>query len=953
MAPLDAPSELLNPDILQGSRLIRLTTPLGPDLLLAERLLLDEAVGPRGAPAAGFQAQVHALSNDAHLELKQLIGQPACLQLRLADGSLRGWHGHIEQAAQEGSDGGLARYHLTLQPWLAALEHRIDSWVFQDQTVPEIVEQVFADYLGRGRLAPVWRWDLADPGVYRPRSLCIQYEESDLHFVLRLLQEEGLFFWWEHKANPDSPALGLHTLVLADHNGACRSDLGPVRFTQAGAGLQEDSLRTWVACRRVATAQAQWASPDYRSLSLRPVQQTGVLVPAGLDALTLADVPGAYAYPDVEQGERLLLRQVQALDAHRHAYRASGTLRQAAPGSLFTLVDHSLHTGTQPGRDRFVILRAQLRARSNLPAGTRTPLPDGPAAVAVDGVTPIVHGPMANAGDEPVYHCALELQPVAVPVRQAAWRADGLPDVRLWPGPTVHGVQTAVVVGLESDGSATASPVFTDRDHRIRIQFHWQRGTQASHRLEGASGCNAPGTQAAGTWVRVAESLAGANWGSVFTPRVGQEVIVGFVGSCIDRPVILGGAYNGQGESDAQMNQVGGGVAGSTGNAPAWFPGQRSEGALQAHQHAAVLTGFKSQELASSGTGHGGHNQLVFDDSPGQARVEVSSTSAQTRLQLGHLLHQTDNRRLQARGHGVDLASQAWGAVRAAHGLLLSAQARTTGAMTLDVREPRARLDHSRALMHALSESAQQHGARLEAEPGVAGAGKADSGRQLPVERGLWATQDSLAGSESGGSSPQSGAADGITDAASGPGGGGHIDSFLKPDLLITAPLGIALQTPAAWPTMAAHTLSLVAGQDLQHTSQGHHAAVARQGAVLYTHGLASSPGRPIQEAGMRLHAAAGGVNLQSQTGAVHVAASQTLEVVSTQSMVHVSAPLHVLLAASGAALRVEGGDITLQGPGRVTFKASMKELGPGAAVHRDSVSLPRPSAFTSHLPGT
>jgi type VI secretion system secreted protein VgrG len=120
------------------------------------------------------------------------------------------------------------------------------------------------------------------------------------------------------------------------------------------------------------------------------------------------------------------------------------------------------------------------------------------------------------------------------------------------PRPSLHGVQTAVVVGTASQPGG--AHIHTDRDHRIKVQFHWQRGGNASHRLSHSTGDdNAPASDASGTWVRVAQSVAGANWGAVFTPRLGQEVLVQFVAGDIDRPVVVGVVYNGQGSADAQV----------------------------------------------------------------------------------------------------------------------------------------------------------------------------------------------------------------------------------------------------------------------------------------------------------------------------------------------------------------------------------------------------------------
>ena len=125
----------------------------------------------------------------------------------------------------------------------------------------------------------------------------------------------------------------------------------------------------------------------------------------------------------------------------------------------------------------------------------------------------------------------------------------------LHPRPTVHGQQTAIVVG------PPGAMVHTDRDHRIKVQFHWQRGDASHSRLshpapDGHVG--APANDTAGTWVRVATPLApiaGANWGSNAIPRVGQEVLVDFIEGDIDRPVVIGALYNGKGQADAQHNQ--------------------------------------------------------------------------------------------------------------------------------------------------------------------------------------------------------------------------------------------------------------------------------------------------------------------------------------------------------------------------------------------------------------
>jgi type VI secretion system secreted protein VgrG len=243
------------------------------------------------------------------------------------------------------------------------------------------------------------------------------------------------------------------------------------------------------------------------------------------------------------------------------------------------------------------------QARNNLSADVQAGLQHLLGSV----VRPGQQAATANASDEPLYEARFSAQRTRVPVRPRLMDAQGrLVHAR----PTVWGTQTALVVGLDD------APIHTDRDARIKLQFHWQRGAQASHRLNAPMDDNAPASDASGTWVRVAQSSwAGANWGGVFIPRLGQEVLVEFVDGDIDRPIIVGATYNGEGQPDAQGNRVNAGAAGATGNAPAWFPGSARQGAHEGHAHTATLSGFKSQSLDASQAGSGGHNQLVLDDS--------------------------------------------------------------------------------------------------------------------------------------------------------------------------------------------------------------------------------------------------------------------------------------------------------------------------------------------------
>jgi type VI secretion system secreted protein VgrG len=890
----------------QNQRLLRLYTPLGPNVLLAERVDGCEAIGPTAMPhaPAGFRFDVLALSTDAHLELKGLIGQPVRLDLLTQQSAvvLRPFHGHVTAFALLGSDGGLARYRLTIEPWLGLLAHRQDAWVFQNRTAPQIVDEVFAGWQGQGRLMPAWRWELLDAAVYAERSLCIQYHESDLAFVQRLLREEGLFCWFEHQAD-DGPALGSHTLVIADHNGAFQPDHPQrIRFTQsAAASFKEDSLSQFSERRALGPTTLSTASWDHRQVQSTSAHALGYagLAPPDLQ-LTLHDQPGAYAYETPAQAERLARRHLEALQSHAHQFVAQGTWRQAACGRYVHVIDHDGVDPTAP----LVTLEVRHRARNNLSAAQAGSL------TALLGPWPAAFGVSANNSDEPLYQATLTLQDARIAVRaptQPSARGD-----LAFERAHVPGTQSAVVVGL-------GDPAHTDRDGRIKVQFHWQLGDRSAHRLKHAEGSNAPGDASAGCWVRVAQAWAGSNWGERFIPRLGQEVLVAFVEGDIDRPIVIGSLYNGVGQPDAQGNQVADGSAG------AWFPGTRANGEHgehDGHRHAAVLSGFKSQSLDTSAQGSGGHNQLVFDDTPAQARITLGTTQAQTWLNLGHLLQQTDNQRLAKRGHGLDLATTAHGALRAGAGLHLSAHANGNGTQAnVQPVEAHAAVDQLKqalGLTQSLAATAQTHAARLPDELEAA---------KLPVNEKLQAGIDSLQ------STDRRAATTDASDESVIGGGDGAVAAWSRPDLLLSAPAGIAMVSPAHAVWTAGHTASWTAGQDINLTSQRHTAVLVRNGISLFSYGKAQNPCKPNTETGIQLHAASGSVSLQAQAGRVGLTAAQAIEVSSSTQAVTMAAPTHILLTAGGSSLRIEPGGITLTTQGGAEFKGAMKELTEGQSV--------------------
>lgn len=885
----------------QDTRLIRLTTPAGTGLL-AECVRGEEAI------SRGYSLKIDALSLDAQLPLKSLLGQPALLQLLTATSrdALRPFHGHITAAEMTGANGGFARYVLTLEPWTRFLSLGRDSRIFQDMSVPDILDVVFRSYAGRGSLSPAWRFELADRSVYPKRSLTTQYQESDLAFAERLMFEEGLFYFFEHGGAPDHPSLGSHTLVIADHNRAFTPNAQDrVAFTQPGAVMRADSIDRWRTESRLSTNAIELGSWDYRTVRQR---QAGIAA-ANPDAplLTSRDAPGAYAWPGRAQAERIARNQLEALEAQQQVHTGAGTVRSLAPGTTFTLDGHAAFDELDHDDARtFVIVRAVHLMHNNLSAevlGSVARLLGQGAVALAASEEPGLRAARSAGEDRPLYRNRIDAVPSRLPYRSSGVDEHGR---LLHPRPTVRGQQTAIVVG------PPGAVIHTDRDHRIKLQFHWQRGTASHSRAvhphpDGHTG--APGDDTAGTWVRVATPLAGANWGSHMLPRIGQEVLVDFLEGDIDRPVVIGSLYNGRGNPDAQHNQVAHGAGAATGNASPWFPGESAGNA-----HPAVLSGIKTQAMQASQDGTGAYSQLVFDDTPGQSRLALQRHTkphdGAAELNLGQLRHQSDNALLGAAGFGAELKTVDSAALRAGQGLLLSSDARNGGSGgQLDSREALSQVQDSLQLQTDLATQAQKHNARLKSEP-------------EPAE--LAAVKQMSHSVE-------------VVSAVDG-GEQGKVAAFSEPHLQLSSPAGIVVSTPGDAVLSAGATSSISAAQDINFAAQGTAATLVVGGINLFTYGKASNKTKPNQEAGLKLHAASGKVSSQSQSGPTSLTADKAVTVASVNKTVAISAPKkHVLLTAQGAYIKLEGGNIEVHAPGKAEFKASMKEFaGPVSASSAD-----------------
>ncbi|WP_225317400.1 type VI secretion system Vgr family protein, partial [Janthinobacterium lividum] len=494
--------------------------------LLVEAFAADERLQEVGA------RDIIALSTSAHVALASLLGQPASLHISLADGTRTQFSGYISEAAMLGSNGGLARYRLRITPWLWLLTQVRNSRVWQDRSVTAIIDEVLQAY------APyaLWRWSdevasfMQDVGE---RSYCCQYRESDFDFIRRLLTEEGIA--WRFEA---------HTLVLfADSSQPCATpedassaQAGGLRFHGARVGEPGDSVQALSARRSLQVGLSSVLSYDYKAKKAVAASVPANIALGGKNAPVLEsyDTPGQYWYASAAQAQRYAQLQMQAHEARAQLWQARSTVRTLRAGTRFTLTQGPLPQADGAASE-YVVLRVASIGVNNLPAP------------ALEGLAELF-GPIPELLEETVAEWGAGFPDIAAAIAQAQasghanciemitastpWRPlqDGS-DARQHATPTALGSQSAIVVGADgNDAASGADEIYCDRLGRVRIRFHWQQETGAT------------------CWVRVAQRAAGGGMGSQFLPRIGQEVLVQFLENDIDRPVIVGALYNGQGE---------------------------------------------------------------------------------------------------------------------------------------------------------------------------------------------------------------------------------------------------------------------------------------------------------------------------------------------------------------------------------------------------------------------
>jgi type VI secretion system secreted protein VgrG len=479
--------------ISQEDRLLKVTTPLGENFLLLQRLIASEGLSTLFRIELELVHEETSPGPPTTVEIQQILGKPIAISITQQDGTKRFLHGIISQFSHGNRDERFTYYKAVVVPQVWLLTQRAQSRIFQHVSVPDILKKVFAGLDVTYEIQ----------GTFYLRDYCVQYRETDFNFASRLMEEEGIYYFFEH-------TLQGHKMIVANTPQSHRDcpEKSQVPFAEQAtnkegfvsavssweynAQLQSGKYTLWDHCFELPHRHLETDKPSRFSVG-------------GNDKLEIYDYPGGYAqrFDGVSKGggeqagelqkifddnKRTVEIRMQEVDATYKVVSAASDCAALTAGHRFELINHPANDNN----GKYVLTSTQHAAVQNPDYVSSEPV----ERAYTNSFTCIPYG----AG-------------------QAPFRPP-----RISPRPVVPGSQTAVVVGPPGE------EIYVDKYGRVKVQFHWDREGKAN----ADSSC----------WIRVSQSQAGLNWGATYWPRIGHEVVVDFLEGDPDRPLIVGCVYN-------------------------------------------------------------------------------------------------------------------------------------------------------------------------------------------------------------------------------------------------------------------------------------------------------------------------------------------------------------------------------------------------------------------------
>lgn len=392
---------------MDDQNLMVLKTSANADLLF-RRMLGSEELGRL------YEFDVQAVSESKAINFDELLGTPASVAIELANGTKRYFHGLVCAMGLEGANQKMFSYRLILRPWLWLLTRRSDTRIFQDMTMVDILKKVFEPF------SPDYQFQVsAELPTY---DYCVQYRESDFNFVSRLMEQEGVYYYFKHEA-------GKHTMVIVDapsaHVACPFQDAFEFRESVDGH-LDFEPVTEWRARAEIQSGQVVLRDYDFTQPKTSLETRAKASRPKASTKLEVYDYPGTYPTPSA--GSRYSKIRIEELQSQYTRVEGSGSLRGLAYGYKFTLASH-------PRVDQ---------NKSHLVVGTRIEF---------------AYSGYESGEDKTFFTChfvAMEGSEIFRPQR-------------LTPKPSVAGLHTAMVVGPSGE------EIYTDEHGRVKVQFHWDR----------------------------------------------------------------------------------------------------------------------------------------------------------------------------------------------------------------------------------------------------------------------------------------------------------------------------------------------------------------------------------------------------------------------------------------------------------------------------------------------
>jgi type VI secretion system secreted protein VgrG len=607
----------------------------------------------------------------------------------------------------------------------------------------------------------------------------------------------------------------------------------------------------WSSERVVQSVAYGMRTPDYKQPSW-PRERSGRSTDEHGDVpseLEVYEYPGHYSFPPRDtgrdQGSLAVQYRIEEYESRTKRFFGVGSVLCMDAARWFHLKSHPEHDSDKPQDREFATIAARWYIQNNLPLGNGRSFPHSLQRRIARVRAQFTDLESLFTSKDESGNESFFLVEIEAQRRRVPYRSPFE-----HKKPVMH-MQTATVVGPANE------EIYTDELNRVKVQMHWDR-----------LGSN---DQSSSCWMRVVSPNAGRGFGGVFVPRVGHEVAIDYIDGDCDRPVITGVLFNGL-------------------NTPHWHTN-------------GLMSGLKSKEY-----GGRGYNQLVFDDSTGQNRAQLFSSTANSYLHIGYLIDHSGNTRGSYLGTGFDLKTDSWGTLRAGQGLYVSTYARGgTSSQPLDVKEATQHLIDSGGVIQRRSLAA------------VDGKAEGLDTAQTAIKDFAAATQSNVQGVQGAGRTAG--------------GGNGTANGFSQPIMLLASPAGMGLSTQQSLHAAATEHVNIVSGSSTYiSTAKSWIASVGEKLSFF------------VQNAGIKLFAGKGKVELQAQSDNIEITADKTVKVVSTADAVAVTAQKEITLNAGGATIRLTGGNIYLHAPGTVEVKGAQFVVDGPASENASAVLAPAKS---------